>query len=129
VARGSSKTNTHYGVAIVDDETDLVVLFSKMLELKGIPVCFTAYDGREAVKQFREHNPRPQIVLMDYRLPTINGIETMKEMLRLDGATKFIFISADASVMDEALDNGAAMFLVKPVSMTDVISAVEKVAK
>jgi DNA-binding NarL/FixJ family response regulator len=100
-----------------------------MLEMKGIPVCFTAFEGRDAVKQFREGNPRPQIVLMDYRLPTINGIETMKEMLRLDGETKFIFISADASVMEEALANGAALFLVKPVNMTDVIGAVEKVGK
>jgi DNA-binding NtrC family response regulator len=113
----------------VDDETDLVLLFSKMLELKGIPVCFKAYEGRDAVRQFRDHNPRPQIVLMDYRLPTINGIQTMKEMLQVDGGTKFIFISADASVMEEALNNGAAMFLVKPVNMKDVISAIEKVTQ
>ena len=81
------------------------------------------------MRQFREHNPRPQIVLMDYRLPTINGIETMKAMRRLDGGTKFIFISADASVMEEALNNGAEMFLVKPITMKDVIGAIEKVAK
>jgi two-component system chemotaxis response regulator CheY len=100
-----------------------------MLELKGIPVCFTAYDGHDAVKQFRKHNPRPQIVLMDYRLPTINGIETMKEMRRLDGGTKFIFISADSGVKEEAMNNGAIDFLVKPVTMKDVIGAVEKVMK
>jgi two-component system, chemotaxis family, chemotaxis protein CheY len=123
------KTDTHCGVAIVDDESDLVSLFSKMLELKGIPVCFTAYDGNDAIRQYREHNPRPQIVLMDYRLPTINGIETMKEMQRLDGETKFIFISADVSVTEEALKSGASLFLVKPVTMKDVIGAVEKVAK
>jgi DNA-binding NtrC family response regulator len=113
----------------VDDESDLVLLFSKMLELKGIPVCFKAYEGRDAVRQFRDHNPRPQVVLMDYRLPTINGIETMKEMLQVDEGTKFIFISADASVMEEALKNGAVMFLVKPVNMKDVISAIEKVTQ
>ena len=119
----------HCGIAIVDDEIDLVSLFAKMLELKGIPVCYTAYEGRDAVRQFKEHNPRPQIVLMDYRLPTINGIETMKEILRVDGETKFIFISADASVQEEALKAGAVMFLVKPVNMKDVIGAVEKVAR
>jgi DNA-binding NtrC family response regulator len=119
----------HCGVAIVDDETDLVNLFEKMLQLKGISVCFTAYEGHDAIRQYKEHNPRPTIVLMDYRLPTINGIETMKEMLQLDGGAKFIFISADASVMEEAMKNGASMFLTKPVSMSDVICAVEKVAK
>lgn len=113
----------------MDDESDLVLLFSKMLELKGIPVIFKAYEGRDAVRQFRDHNPRPEVVLMDYRLPTINGIETMKEMLQVDEGTKFIFISADASVMEEALNNGAAMFLVKPVNMKDVVSAIEKVAQ
>jgi DNA-binding NtrC family response regulator len=100
-----------------------------MLEIKGIPVCFTAYEGRDAVRKFKEHNPKPQIVFMDYRLPTINGIETMKEMLKVDGETKFIFISADASVQEEALKAGAVMFLVKPVTMKDVIDAVEKVAE
>lgn len=113
----------------MDDESDLVSLFSKMLELKGIPVIFKAYEGREAVRLFRDHNPRPEVVLMDYRLPTINGIETMKEMLQVDGGTKFIFISADASVMEEALEQGAATFLVKPVNMKDVISAIEAVTK
>jgi DNA-binding NtrC family response regulator len=113
----------------VDDETDLVLLFSKMLELKGIPVCFKAYEGRDAVRQFRDHNPRPQIVLMDYRLPTINGIQTMKEMLQVDRGAKFIFISADASVMDEAIQQGASTFLVKPVNMKDVFRAIENLTK
>jgi two-component system chemotaxis response regulator CheY len=119
----------HCGVAIVDDETDLVHLFEKMLQLKGISVCFTAYEGHDAVRQYKEHNPRPTIVLMDYRLPTINGIETMKQMRQHDEVAKFIFISADSSVREEALENGASMFLVKPVTMKDVVEAVETVAK
>jgi Response regulator containing CheY-like receiver, AAA-type ATPase, and DNA-binding domains len=113
----------------VDDEVDLVDLFSKMLQLKGIPVTFTAYEGHDAVRQYEEHNPKPCIVLMDYRLPTINGVETMKEMLQRDSKAKFVFISADASVKEEALKNGASTFLVKPVNMKDVIDAVEKLTK
>jgi two-component system chemotaxis response regulator CheY len=117
------------GVAVVDDEKALNDLLVMMLKLKGIPVSFTAYDGPEAVEKYRNGHPKPEIVLMDYRLPTSTGVEAMKEMQEMDGKTKFIFLSADSSAKDEAIQAGAVMFLLKPASMRDVISAVEKVAE
>ncbi len=66
------------GVAVVDDEASLADLIVTMLELKRIPVCFKAYDGREAVQKFRECNPKPEIVIIDYGLPSTSGIQVMK---------------------------------------------------
>jgi DNA-binding NarL/FixJ family response regulator len=116
------------GVAVVDDEKALNDLLVMMLKLKGIPVCFTAYDGPEAVRKYRDGHPKPEIVIMDYRLPTSTGVEAMKEMLQTDSKAKFIFLSADSGAEDEAILAGAVMFLMKPASMKDVIEAVEKVA-
>lgn len=121
-------TKWNGGVAVVDDETSLADLIVTMLEVKGMPVCFMAYDGYEAIRKFRECNPKPDVVIMDYRLPAMNGIEVMKEMRQIYDGVKFIFLSADSGVRDEALRAGAVIFLTKPASMKNLVSAVEQVA-
>jgi two-component system chemotaxis response regulator CheY len=115
------------GVAIVDDERALVDVYEKILHMKGIPVCFVAYDGEEAVRQFEQHNPRPCVVLMDYRMPGTDGIEATKRILRMDSKVKVIFISADEGVKSEAIRAGAVMFVQKPASVKDIVKAVESV--
>jgi two-component system chemotaxis response regulator CheY len=118
-----------YAVAIVDDEKQLCDVYQRMLEQRGIPVCYVAYDGREAVEKFRDHsNPRPRIILMDYRLPTMNGIEAMLEILKIEPATRVIFLSADNDIEEEALRKGAVMFIQKPASIREIVGAVERVA-
>ncbi len=62
---------------------------------------------------------------MDYRLPIMNGVEASKEILKIDPDTKIVFLSADASVMDEAMRAGAYIFLKKPASIKDILGAVE----
>lgn len=117
------------GVAVVDDEKLLTDLVVRMLELNGIKTSFKAYDGHEAVQKFRECNPKPEIVIMDYRLPATTGVEVMREMRQTDSSSKFVFISADTEVKDEALQAGAVMFMAKPVSMKDLIDALEQVVE
>ena len=117
------------GVAIVDDEQSLVEIYRRLLAMKGIPVCFVAYDGDEAIRQFAGHNPKPRIVLLDYRMPMMDGIKTMKKILSIDPGTRVIFISADERVREEALKAGAAMFVQKPASVKEILNAVESVAE
>ncbi len=115
------------GVAIVDDERSLVEIYQKLLEMRGIPVCFVAYDGEEALRRLGEHNPGPRIILMDYRMPIMNGIDAMRRILKLEPDMKVIFISADGSVREAALEAGAALFIQKPASIKEILNAVESV--
>ncbi len=117
------------GIAIVEDEKDLVRVYERLFERRGIPVCFIAYDGNEAILKFISCSPKPHIVLMDYRLPTLNGIEVTKRILEIDPGTKVIMISADTNVKEEALHNGAIIFLAKPVSIKEITNAVETIIK
>lgn len=114
------------GIAIVEDEKDLVTVYKRAFARNGIEICFVAYDGVEAVKKYQECTPRPHSVLMDYRLPVMNGIEATREILKADPEAKVVFLSADLNVRDEAMQAGAAVFLVKPASLKDVIAAVKK---
>jgi two-component system chemotaxis response regulator CheY len=115
------------GIAIVEDEKDLVRVYVRLFEKRGIPVCFVAYDGNEAILKFVASTPKPHIVLMDYRLPTMNGLEVTKKLLEIDPDTKIIFLSADASVRGEALRGGAFVFLVKPAGLKVITDAIERV--
>jgi len=117
------------GLAIVEDEKDLVRVYIRLFEKRGIPVCFVAYDGNEAILKFIECTLKPHIVLMDYRLPTMNGIEVTKRILEIDPDTKIVFLSADISVKEEALKSGAFTFLAKPVSLNIIINAVDTIIK
>lgn len=115
------------GIAIVEDEKDLVRVYTRLFQKRGIPVCFVAYDGGEAILKFIACTPKPHIVIMDYRLPTMNGIEVSRKILEIDPDTKIIFLSADVSVKEEALQAGACIFLAKPASIHDITKSVDAV--
>jgi two-component system, chemotaxis family, chemotaxis protein CheY len=120
-------TECKVGIAIVEDEKDLVRAYERMFQLYNIKICFVAYDGLEAVKKYRECNPKPHVVIMDYRLPILSGIDAMKEIRKIDPTAKFIFLSADPSVKDDALKAGATTFLVKPTSFKIILKEVKNI--
>jgi CheY-like chemotaxis protein len=123
-------TGRQYGsrIAIVDDDPELVQLLTKMLDVRGIQACFSASDGDEAVARFVNSSPMPDIVITDYRMPTMNGLEAMREILRIKPDTKIIFLSANIEIKEEALEAGAAAFLNKPASIKDIYQAIDSAA-
>lgn len=111
-------------VAIVDDEEDTVSLLEKSFSLFSIPVSYVAHNGREAVDQFRAAVRRPDVILMDHRMPLANGVEATKQILALDSRVKIIFLSADPAIAEDAMRAGAAGFMKKPVSVRAIVNAV-----
>lgn len=114
------------GIAIVEDEKELVKVYQKAFSRKGIEICFIAYDGIEAIKKYIECTPRPHAILMDYRLPIMNGLEASREILKLDPEARIIFLSADVAVREEAMSAGAFAFLKKPASLKDIVDTVKR---
>ncbi|HTY91052.1 MAG TPA: response regulator [Methanocella sp.] len=114
------------GLAIVEDERELVKVYLKVFSRRSIVICFVAYDGPEAIKKYIECTPKPHVLIMDYRLPLMNGIEVAKKILKVDPEAKIVFLSADAGVKDEAMAAGAFEFLKKPVSIRLIVDAVER---
>jgi len=114
-------------VAIVDDEPDLQRLYQLALSSKGYEIVFVANDGTDAVEKNRK--TPAQVIIMDHRMPTKNGVEATKEILAERPRTKIIFVSADEAVEKEAKEAGAIRFLKKPISLKDLIKNIEDVAK
>ena len=69
-------------VLIVDDEDDMRALLRGMIQLAndGLSVAGEATDGDDALRRWREQ--RPDVVLMDQRMPGLSGLETADRMLR-----------------------------------------------
>jgi two-component system, chemotaxis family, chemotaxis protein CheY len=111
--------------AIVEDETALIRIYEKAFARKGIHVCFVAEDGLEAVEKFNRCHVKPCVVLMDNRLPQMNGIDAAKEILKTEPGTRIIFLSGDADARDEALKAGAFLFLKKPTSLHDIMGSIQ----
>ena len=100
-------------ILIVDDDRKMRVLMRAVLESRGW-TSIEASDGVQAIGMCG--NERPSVVLLDMRMPKMNGIETLRELKRLDSDLPVIIITAHADVQDavNAIKLGAYDFIVKP---------------
>ena len=113
-------------ILIVEDDLSILKLYKMMLEMEGFDT-FTANNGEKAVNMFKSFNKKPNIVLMDHRMPIKNGIEAAKEILTIDYDAKIIFISAEPSVKTKALSIGAIKFIKKPFSLEILIKSIKAI--
>lgn len=113
-------------VLIVEDDSCIQDVLSRFLLMRGHKVAGVAINGAEAVDTFISMNPKPDIIVMDYRMPVMNGVEATREILQIDPSVRILFLSADGSVKDEAIEAGALDFLRKPTSYAEIIAFIEK---
>ena len=114
-------------IFIVDDDPSLVELYKIIIEDRGkYAVLDAATNGEEAIEKFKGFNEKPDLILMDHRMPVKDGIETTAELLKLDMNLKILFVSADVSVREKALEIGAVGFLDKPASIKEFLKEIEK---
>ena len=115
-------------VLIIEDEADIRRFACRVLELEGYHVL-KADNGEEGLRLLRES--RVSLVLLDLRLPGIDGwkvLAQMKGAAELSAIPIIVFsASADSLTLDKARSLGAADFLVKPVSasrLKETVSAI-----
>ena len=114
-------------ILLVEDDSKSRKLVRDLLTVKGYTLV-EAETGEEGVRLAQER--RPVLVLMDIRLPGIDGIQALKR-LRAEVATREIPVMAmTASVMAgdrrKVLDAGFDAFLSKPIKIRDFLAAVEE---
>jgi two-component system chemotaxis response regulator CheY len=114
-------------VLIVEDDLSLQRLYEMMLRTFGYDISGKASNGKEAVDLFISLAVKPDIILMDHRMPVKNGIDTTIEILKHNTNTKIIFTSADNSIKKEALAIGAKSFIEKPFNIQELHEEIKKV--
>ena len=69
-------------IFIVDDDESLQRLYKLILKEAGFEVIETAINGKEAIEKYNKLEIKPDIILMDHRMPGKNGLDSMVEILK-----------------------------------------------
>jgi len=111
-------------VLVVDDELLIRKSLGKVLRARGYAVEM-ASTGREGLEQVRE--VRPQVVILDMRLPDTDGLSVLQQARALDPTLQVIIITAygDVQTAVDAMKHGACDFVRKPYELEDIVLAVE----
>jgi len=110
-------------VLIVDDDRAILTTIAEILELEGYPFI-TAADGAEALHRIAAE--QPALVLLDMRMPVLNGWEVART-LRERGVTVPIVVmtaAQDARLWSEQI--GAAGYLAKPFDLDDLLATIAR---
>ncbi|WP_030023460.1 response regulator [Streptomyces monomycini] len=117
-------------VLVVDDEALVRTGLRMILQpADDIEVVGEAGDGREAITAVAAH--RPDVVLMDVRMPGMDGLTALRELRRSPGGPRVIMLTTFDldDYVHTALRNGASGFLLKDTSPRDLANAVRTVAE
>jgi DNA-binding NarL/FixJ family response regulator len=125
----SDKANPKIRIMLVDDHMLMRMGLSFALNNQpDMQVVAEAEDGTEAVDTYRQH--RPDVVVLDLRMPKRNGIETIGFLRREFGPVKVLVLS-NYSTGDEiaaALEAGASGFVVKDTPLAGLVEAIRRVS-
>jgi two-component system, NtrC family, response regulator AtoC len=115
-------------VLVLDDEVLIRKSLAKVLKARGYAaeLASTGAEGLEKASQVR-----PQVMILDMRLPDTDGLSVLRRVRQLDPLVQVIVITAFGDVQSavEAMKLGACDFLRKPYEMEDIVLAVESAAK
>lgn len=112
-------------VLIVDDDKIIRLSLKEILEDNGFS-SMEALSGRQAIELFKKEPP--DAVLLDLKMPVMDGIETMQELRKIDPDVPVILITAhgDIETAVEAIKLGAYDFIVKPPKFDRLIFTLKK---
>ncbi len=115
-------------VLIVDDAAFMRLNLRKILK-DDYEIIGEAENGIEAVEMYQEHEP--DIVTMDITMPEMDGLEAIKAIKDIDPDANIIVVSAmgQQKMVIDAIEAGAADFIVKPFKDERVINAINKISQ
>ncbi|MBY9008299.1 MAG: response regulator [Candidatus Lokiarchaeota archaeon] len=107
----------------------MLKLYKLLLAEMGDYSVEFSINGKDAVENYRNHSEKPKVIIMDHRMPVMNGVDAMNEILKIDTNTKIIFASADTTMKELSISMGATAFLSKPFKIEELIDLINKAIK
>ena len=115
-------------IMLVDDEVPFVETMGKRLKKRKYNVI-SAYNGQEALDTLEE-NKNVDVIILDVKMPVMDGIETLKEVKRRIPLAEVIMLTGHATV-ETAIDGmkqGAYDYLMKPCDIEQLVEKIEEAA-
>ena len=116
-------------VLIVDDALFMRMMLKDILTKNGFVVVGEAETGEEAISKYSAL--QPDLVTMDIVMPKTDGIDAVRSIIKLDPKARVVICSAmgQQSLVQEALENGACDYIIKPFSPSKVVEVMSRVAQ
>lgn len=118
-------------IILVDDE----ILFRKGISFllereKNIEIIFEASDGSELISFLKENNNHPDIILMDLKMPSLNGVEATKIIRKDFSEIKIIALTSydSKSFVANMIDVGAVSYMIKNATPQELLTTINEVA-
>jgi len=113
-------------VLIADDQRSVGTSLAEMVRFYNHEIVAVVGSGLEAIQAYSRHHP--DVVLMDYWMPKLNGATACRNILAKDRAAQVILVSAWLP-SDDATDSGAIAILPKPLNLEHLEIALSAVAE
>lgn len=115
------------GVLIVDDDQSIGGLLMRFLTLHGVPAWYVQ-NSREAVKVYRRFQHQIAYVLLDVRLPELDGPHTLLQLQKINAGVCCCYMSGDSRpyTQEQLLQTGAIAVLAKPFPLSSVLAYLDK---
>lgn len=115
-------------ILVIDDEQNIRKMLTRVLSPEGF-IVKEANNGLEALKRLQEENY--SLVLLDLKMPGLNGIETLKKIRKNDLNLPVIMMSAYGSIPEavEAMKLGALDYLIKPFDIEELKIIIKRAIK
>ncbi len=112
---------------IVDDSSIIRKAIEKYISKYDLEIVGTASDGKKGLELFSQ--TLPDLVTLDITMPEMDGLTTLREIMKIKPDTKVIIISAqsDKSTVLAALEEGAADFIPKPFNEEKLDAVLSKI--
>jgi CheY-like chemotaxis protein len=116
-------------ILVVDDEELIRNLARSVLERGGFEVLM-AEDGEQALQTFRRHRGEVSVVLLDYTMPRMTGLQVMEALLKIEPGVRVVFSTGYAGDRDSEslMSSGAAGFVPKPYRPQELLHAIRQAA-
>jgi len=111
-------------VLCVDDDLSLLRLYQEELSEEGYKVVL-AKDGKEAIAKFEKESP--QVVVMDIRMPVMDGIEALTNLLGKDRQVPVILNTAYPQYRENFMTWGAEAYVIKSSDLTELKQKIREV--
>lgn len=115
-------------VLYVEDEAITRSAVARMLK-RRVETLYEAENGKEGLELYKQY--RPNIVISDIRMPVLDGMQMSKEIKSLDKNSKIILTTAhsDASILLDSIEVGVDKYILKPLDMDALYSAMDQCAE
>lgn len=121
-----NKINNKFQILVVEDDDYAYLLINELLSLHPINL-HRAIDGEEAVDNFKNSKIDFDLVLMDIRLPKLNGYDATQRIKEINPTVPIIAVTAFAhsqSIID-CFDSGCDDFIAKPYDINRIVKKIE----